>query len=192
MHLRQLFDVSLVARRDQVGLEWQGRNTPSAKSTRAATGWRRTRQPWPRARRPSMCLSRQSHRADRSVSGLREARRDFRADQHSVSRARDFAHRQRRRAEDGGDASGASGLLAEAGAVAQSNSRALDGDTPAALVYTSGTTGNQQGRDSHAQQFRRQRRESGQPAGRSRSATAFCWRCRCFMSTRSATACIAG
>ena len=47
-------------------------------------------------------------------------------------------------------------------------------------------------RHPHAQQLRRERRESCWRPGASHPRTGSCWPCRCFTSTRSATGCTAG
>jgi hypothetical protein len=61
-------------------------------------------------------LSRQLRRTDRHLSGLRQAGRDLRADQHSVPREGDSPHPRRCGAEGGGRGAGDAGNVALCGA----------------------------------------------------------------------------
>ena len=197
MNLREWFDQTFASRPNEIGLEWDGAaytfGEIDARSNRMARALRRPRA---RERRPPVRLSRELGRDDRSVSRLHQAGRDFRSHQHPVSRPRDVAHPLRCRAE----------------AVASPQS-----DLPALLAEATAQSGEVfpavgAGRRRHPPRWSTLPEPPASPKApcspttispRTRSnlirrwqitsgAIAFCSPCRCFTSTRSATACTAG
>ena len=104
MQLLDLFDLSLVGRRDVDALDYERADGTvdtltfgelDARSNRVA---RPARAPRCRTGRPPRGLPPQPPRVHRPLPRLREARRDRRPDQRALPRARDRAHRRRRRA----------------------------------------------------------------------------------------------
>ena len=119
------------------------------------------------------------------VPRVRAARRDLRADERAVPRARDRAHRSATPSRAAVVTTAATcaavrgraavwdvdELAAEAAGVdAAPVSAPIDGDAPAAIVYTSGTTGAVEGRGAHAQQLRSRTPRTSSRAGGSPSA----------------------
>ena len=148
MNLRQLFDLSLVNRRDEVGLEWAGAGYTfgdiDARSNCIANAFR---QGGLARGRQSRRLSRKLHRADRYCIWPASSWDVIFVPINILYREREMSHILR-------DAEpkrfiAASDLPALAAESARQSDRLeavpLEGDAPAALVYTSGTTGTSKG-----------------------------------------------
>jgi len=144
MHLRQLFDVSLVARRDQVALEWEGAEYTfgeiDARSNRMASAL--ARRGLERGDRVCVYLANRIELIDVYLACVKLG---------IIFVPVNILYREREISHIVADAepkftiteSDLPHLAAEAGDTPPFP--ALDGDAPAALVYTSGTTGASKG-----------------------------------------------
>ena len=112
MNLCQWFDLTFGPRAGQEALEWAGQvytfGDIDARSNRMAQGLEA--RGIVKGDRLCVYLA-NANRVHRSVSRLRQAGRDLRPDQYSVSRARDVAHPERRRTEASHHGEGASGAV---------------------------------------------------------------------------------
>src|SRR5271163_3920410 len=144
MHLRQLFDVSLDARRDQVALEWEGAEYTfgeiDARSNRMASAL--ARRGLERGDRVCVYLANRIELIDVYLACVKLG---------IIFVPVNILYREREISHIVADAepkftiteSDLPHLAAEAGEAP--DFPALDGDSPAALVYTSGTTGASKG-----------------------------------------------